>query len=82
MPVPVQNCEFVCATDVFQGFPTDIWTEIVEGDPNFTWGSNNRSMVTIECIIDYLDNAGIEYPEGFRQRCEEVGLQMYVDLEN
>jgi len=81
MPVPVQTCEFVLGTDLFRDFVV-VWEQIAESDPGFTWGTNNRSMVTVECILDHMDNAGIEYPDAFRELCEKVGLQMYVDLEN
>lgn len=82
MPLKVHTCEFVLGSDLFRNFPPDVWEQVVESDPDFTWGSNNRSMVTVECILNHMDSSGIEYPDTFGDLCEEVGLQMYVDLEN
>jgi len=76
------TCEFVLATDLFRDFPAGVWEQLVESDPDFTWGSNNRSMVTVERVLDHMNWAGIEYPNAFKSLCDKVGRLMYVDLEN
>jgi hypothetical protein len=59
--------------------------EFCNNSPPFSWGDNNRTLVTAEAIIDYLDGCGVENADELdilRQRINAIGFQMYVDLEN
>jgi len=82
MSIPLHICKFVLASDLFKGFAPTIYEEMVEGEPDFSWGDNNRSMVTIKRLLEHMDSCNIEYPPEFIDRCNSVGLNTYVDLEN
>jgi len=76
------RCEFVTASDLFAGY-RKLWNEFVESAPPFSWGDNNRTLITIEALLDNFDNKDYEhFTEKFRQRCLDIGAQSYVDLEN
>lgn len=77
---PMYVCQYVPVSEVFDGF-REVWNEMVEGDCPFTWGDNNRSLVTASSILNHLDNTTVEVPDDFRERLENLG-EMYVDLEN
>ncbi len=79
--VTVHSVDFVLASDLFEGF-SDLLDQVAETDPPFTWGTNNRSMVTIRDILRHMDNVDIEYDDRFCEICENIGLEIYVDLEN
>jgi len=82
MPIPVHVCKFVNLSDLFKNLPESVYEQLAESDPDFTWGENNRSLITIERLLDHMDAAGIDYPEEFKDMCNKLGLEMYVDLEN
>lgn len=75
------TCKFILCSDLFKGY-RNLASEMSESEPDFTWGSNNRSLVTVEAILNHMASAGIDYSDAFGLRCKEVGLQTYVDLEN
>jgi len=80
------TCQFVLSSDLFEGL-TELMTEFGESDPPFTWGENNRSLVTARDMINCFANSCIENDEQidiFRQRINRLpeGLNTYVDLEN
>ena len=86
MKIQVQETKFVPASHLFKGL-RKLWIALGESDPDFTWGSNNRSLVTAECILNHLDNRAVvptRQQDAFRKRCQQLpgGLQCYVDLEN
>lgn len=81
------TCSFVKASDLFKGLST-LWDICADSNPPFTWGDNNRSLVTAVTILDHLDLIGLEAGkeekqlETLRKRVEKIGLDTYVDLEN
>ena len=80
----IQSCEFVSGFELFTGLQL-LWDEFAESDPDFSWGSNNRSLVTAKSILDHLDNSNIENEkqmETLRKRVKVIGGDMYVDLES
>lgn len=80
-----QTCEFVPSSELFAGKEGKrIWNQFVECNQDFSWGGNNRSLVTVEAILDCLDNSAIDYSNsnGFKKKCREIGMQTYIDLEN
>ena len=81
MKIKTHTCTFVLCSDLFRGY-RKLASQMSESEADFTWGSNNRSMVTVEVLVNHMDSVGIEYSKKFAQRCQEVGLQTYVDLEN
>jgi len=81
MKIKTHNCTFVLSSDLFRGY-RKLALQMSESEPDFTWGSNNRSLVTVEVLLNHLDGVGVAYSKKFAKRCREVGLQTYVDLEN
>ena len=88
---PVLQCEFVEGTSLIpEGWDTWFWGRISEDAP-FSWGDNNRSMVTAcdfkryceERLLDAADEEGIpqEDIDQFLEALESLDA-MYVDLEN
>jgi hypothetical protein len=81
----IQSCRFVLASDLFDELD-ELWNAIACSDPDFTWGDNNRSLVTAEVLLDHCDSNGVESPQldSLRQRVKTLpdGNQTYVDLEN
>ena len=81
--IPIQTTQFVLGTDFFRGF-SKLWDDLSQSS-NFTWGDANRTLYTADAILNELsNNANVNYKtlERFQKRCESVGLQTYVDLEN
>ena len=84
MPMAINTCQFVLASELFSGFEA-LWDEVTDSAPDASWGSNNRSLVTTDAIIDHLDACGEvdeDDLEMLRQRVAELGEGLYVDLEN
>jgi hypothetical protein len=82
----IKTCQYVEASEVFKGFGL-AWDVFINGDPNCTWGDNNRSMVTPDVIIDALEESEYEGNEAKQveqvvQILQSLPPDMYVDLEN
>ena len=82
----VQTCSFVAASDVFKGLNA-LWTALVESDPPFSWGSNNRSLINSTNLTSYLDGQGFDDPVGDQltvliERLDALPTDIYIDLEN
>jgi hypothetical protein len=80
----VYNSQFVLCSDLFDGLDNLLY-EFCNSSPPFSWGDNNRTLVTAKAIIDHLDGSAVENAtelETLRGRVNSVGLQMLVDLEN
>jgi len=80
------TCSFVSGAEMFKGLSA-LWSHLCESDSSFSWGGNNRSLVTASSILDHFDNTVMEGKtekqcETFRSRAEEIGMETYVDLEN
>ena len=85
--IKVHKCQFVLEADLFKGLD-DLWREFCESEPDFTWGDNNRSLVTAKSILDHLYNTAWTNEEQLEllrlrvEKCLPEGGNTYVDLEN
>lgn len=84
--IPRRGCSFVDCCDLFQGLHL-LYCEFVNSRPPFSWGDNNRTLVTAESILDHLDACDIDHPKQLKELRKRVeglieGNQTYVDLEN
>lgn len=93
-PGQVETVHIVPASDIFHNAPTisDAFCNI---DADFTWGDNNRSLITPERFIDHLDNIDDDDRgnmfDAVRQRAFSVAdmnkqrppsAPIYIDMEN
>lgn len=87
--MPIQACNYIEASCVFKDCPF-AWEVFSDSDPDCTWGSNNRTMITPDVIIDALENAD-DCTAVQRKQIKTVLLRLskfdkwgepYIDLEN
>ena len=88
--ITIYIAEFVLSSSIKDLIPKkyreQIWDEVCDSAP-FSWGDNNRSMVTAECFADHCDEVldGSTVPKNTAKnwinKIRELG-QMYIDLEN
>jgi hypothetical protein len=81
--IHVQTCKFVSATDLVpKGWRKWFWGEISENAP-FSWGDNNRSMVTASAFANHCEERLDDSPKvkRFLKKVRSLG-DMYVDLES
>ena len=83
----VETTEYVEASNLF--FDLDaLQAELCQIDNlPFTWGSNNRSLVCADDILDVFDNRNTENVKQLRELRKRVKTlpeqgQTYIDLEN
>ena len=79
----VQSCEFVSATDLIpRSWDSWFWERFSTNAP-FTWGDNNRSMVTASAFADHMQQRFDDSPRIKRvlKKIRALG-EMYVDLES
>jgi len=79
-----QTCEFIPSSEVFADAPQAF--DLLSYTNRFTWGDNNRSLVTAARILEALDLAAADGEEQKQvdiviKRLESLG-ETYVDLEN
>ena len=86
-PLPAINtCSFVNFSDVHNNeLSVTLWDKIIADAP-FTWGDNNRSMITASYLLDYIndcigDNKRRKGVARILSILEDLG-ETYVDLEN
>ena len=83
----VQQCEFVPASEIFEGQGL-AWDVFINSDPKCTWGDNNRSLVTPDVIIDALENSDLNAGNEEKQvnlvvhSLKNLPEGIYIDLEN
>ena len=84
--IPVFATEFIRLSDIVPEQWGDWFYEMLSETNKFTWGDNNRSMVTARDVADVADELfDSEVPHyAFREWLKKVNKldQMYVDLEN
>jgi hypothetical protein len=70
----IQTQKFITLSELFEGQDkvSQMWHEYDHSD--FTWGSNNRSMINIHTMLRSLDSLGIydseadeEEPNGYEE---------------
>ncbi len=79
----VQTCEFVSATDLVpRSWDKWFWENISENAP-FSWGDNNRSMVTASDFARHCEERLDDSPKikRFLKKVRALG-EMYIDLES
>lgn len=89
MKVNVEKCEFVAATSLIpRKWDSWFWGVISENAP-FSWGDNNRSLVTARDFADHCANrvegqGNRKWTKAVQTRIQEIRElgDMYVDLEN
>jgi hypothetical protein len=63
-----------------------VWEMFADKAP-FTWGDNNRSLISVERFVAHLRNSLTTYPkkevlETFVKELENLPSGTYIDLEN
>lgn len=79
----VQACQFVSASDLVpKRWCSWFWGKISENAP-FSWGDNNRSLVTASCFADHCQQRLDDSPasQKFLAKVRALG-EMYIDLES
>lgn len=79
----VQTCEFISASDLVpRSWDCWFWGLISEDAP-FSWGDNNRSMVTASDFADHCEERLDDSPKvkRFLKKVRSLG-EMYIDLES
>jgi len=81
--IRVRMCEFVSSTDLVpRGWHDWFWEAISENAP-FSWGDNNRSMVTASSFADHCEKRLEDSPKVKRFLKKVRALrEMYIDLES
>lgn len=91
----VESCRFVLASDVFKDC-SDAWATFCDNDPDCSFGSNNRSMITVDVIRTTLENFlfededDVDYQPSEEEkqiklvfeRLDSIEHDVYIDLEN
>jgi hypothetical protein len=81
--IKVQTCEFVSATDlVSRSWDCGFWETISDNAP-FSWGDNNRSMVTASDFANHCEQKLDDSPKhkNWLKKIRNLG-EMYIDLES
>ena len=87
MKITVETVKFVRFSELLKGLNA-LRQQFSDSEPPFSWGDNNRSLVTAEAIMDSIDGSSAEFTasqvEALRKRINKLPEkgQMYVDLEN
>jgi hypothetical protein len=83
----IEICQYIPATSIVPRKWDKWFWETISNNAPFSWGDNNRSLVTAECLVDHFESCDLpsnikdkEIIE-FQKTCRELG-QMYIDLEN
>ena len=81
----IHTCEYVELTDV-RGHDLDDYWELVVEDAPFSWGDNNRSMVTASSLRYHLEDRLCDYQNKKAVKRVIAVLaalgETYVDLES
>lgn len=81
--ITVHTCEFISATDLIpKGWDMWFW-DVVSEDAPFSWGGNNRSMVTASDFANHCEDRLDDSPKvkRFLKKVRSLG-EMYIDLES
>ena len=78
----IHSAEFVLSSDFFDPFPQEKQNLCESDNLSFSWGGNNRTLITVEAIVNEMACLDLECSEEFLRYCNDVGQQTYVDLEN
>lgn len=85
----VQTAQFVDMSDIFEGYPNVAQAFAAADNHPFTWGDNNRSLVSKERFKDTLDeacedddNVSDDDLTVVKDRIDSIPDDVYIDLEN
>lgn len=81
----IQTCEYIALTDIISDDLGDCWELIAENAP-FTWGDNDRTLVTASRLHDHIADMLDECPKKKAVKrvlavLDALG-ETYVDLES
>lgn len=85
--IPVLTAQFVEASEVFFG-QRQAWEAFDSGEPDCSWGNNNRTFVTPNIVETALNNARGDDDDTdteidiVLERLATLPQDMYIDLEN
>ena len=83
----IKTCKYVEASEIFKDYGL-AWDVFVNGDPDCTWGDNNKSLVTADVIVDALENSDLNvgaeenHVRMVVEKLRSLPDEVYVDLEN
>lgn len=79
----VHSCEFVSATDLIPRSWDSWFGETISNNAPFSWGDNDRSLVTAADFADHCEQCLDDSVKvkRFLHKLRELG-QMYIDLES
>jgi hypothetical protein len=80
----IQSCKFVSCSDLFKDLD-ELWEDFSSSDPEFTWGSANRTLIDPLTIIGHMNNVGLDDRLQFKTLCKrinELPRSVYVDMES
>lgn len=79
----LQECEFISATDIVpRSWDKWFWEQISNNAP-FSWGDNNRSLVTASDFANHCEEVLDDSPKvkKWLKQVRKLG-EMYIDLES
>jgi len=87
----IETCQFIPASRLVPKAWTSWFWEVASQDAPFSWGDNNRTLVTAERLADHVVHLndpvnGVRFVSAqayqtFLRRLRKLGT-MYIDLEN
>ena len=87
-PDQLEYCSFLKGSDIVPDEWDTFWDVISESAP-FSWGDNNRTLVTLQDFLDHAEKCLIFDPDYKHEEIEEwveywrkLSGDIYVDLEN
>ena len=87
-PDQLEQCSFLAGTAIVPGEWDTFWSVISESAP-FSWGDNNRTLVTLQDFLDHAEKCLTCDPDYKHEEIEEwveywrqLSGDIYVDLEN
>ena len=79
---PIQTLAFLSASDLLTQQEMSV---ICDFDPNFTWGDNDHSMISLKrlkaWVTDNLSVDDISGYDGLLKRLDKYDSDLFVDLE-
>ena len=82
----VRTLSYVSASEVFDDCDA-MWEWFVESEPDFSWGNNSYSLVSVNELRDALEEAADDDELAAQwqivsQRLDSVPETVYIDLES
>lgn len=77
----IQTCSFVPVSEVFNGSRKTA-KFFSAGEYDFTWGANNRSLITKERLLEAIESLEDVDTTKVVERIKSLPDDVYIDLEN